>query len=180
MKEVFPNITWAEESKKAMTGTDWQKAEASSIRHTYIAIQNAELLIKTGEDPLKVLESVRGWLTRCLYSCNMENFKERPELRLPAANAAIPGSNPSCGCRTCNACFANDHVYFKMLHDTQPSAWAQAVAIDEMIRDLSQFGMMDECYVYGGCVPLTELARLGFPDLRSAQANECHSGHCFL
>lgn len=79
----------------------------------------------------------------------------------------------------CNACFANDAAYFKMLYENHPEAWLQAVAIDEEIRDLSQFGMMDECYVYGACVPLLELARLGFPELRK-QSEQCHSGHCFL
>lgn len=79
----------------------------------------------------------------------------------------------------CNGCFANDAAYFKMLYDTQPFAWEQAVNIDEEIRDLSQFGMNDECYVYGACVSLKELCRLGFPELRKP-SEICHSGHCFL
>jgi hypothetical protein len=92
----------------------------------------------------------------------------------------------------CSGCFANDAAYFKMLHDTCAFAWNQAVSIDEMIRDLSQFGMRDECYVYGACIPLTRLAELGFPDLRDREIAKqfnltaipniggCHSGHCFI
>jgi len=81
----------------------------------------------------------------------------------------------------CNGCFANDNAHFKMLHDNHhDTAWRQAVNIDEEIRDLSQFGMRDECFVYAGCIPLTELARLGFPKLERVQPAQCHSGHCFL
>ena len=79
----------------------------------------------------------------------------------------------------CNACFANDEAYFKKMYETQPESWAQAVAIDEAIRDLSQFGMEDECFVYAGCVPLTELAARGFPILSRKGGQNCHSGHCF-
>lgn len=79
----------------------------------------------------------------------------------------------------CSGCFANDAAYFKLLHDTAPEAWEQAVAVDEEIRDLSQFSMRDECYVYGACVSLRELAARGFPELRKPEET-CHTGHCFL
>lgn len=79
----------------------------------------------------------------------------------------------------CNACFANNSDYFKELHDNWPTAWAQAVAVDEEIRDLSQFGMRDECFVYAGCIPLKELALKGFPNLAKAE-KKCHTGHCFI
>lgn len=79
----------------------------------------------------------------------------------------------------CNACFANDAAYFKELHDSWPSAWEQAVNVDDEIRDLSQFGMRDQCFVYAGCISLRELARLGFPELKRPD-KKCHTGHCFL
>lgn len=81
----------------------------------------------------------------------------------------------------CSGCFANDAAYFKELHDNWPTAWAQAVAVDESIRDLSQFGMQDECYVHASCVPLTELAKAGFPEKKKKDDNQtCFTGHCFI
>lgn len=79
----------------------------------------------------------------------------------------------------CAGCFANDETYFKEMWEHRPQNWDQAVRIDEEIRDLSQFGMHDECYVYAGCIPLTELARLGFPKI-TKQTHKCHTGHCFI
>jgi hypothetical protein len=79
----------------------------------------------------------------------------------------------------CNACFANDANYFRMLYEKYPTtAWVQAVTVDDYVRDLSQFGMRDECYVYAGCISLRELQERGFPDLVKATAR-CHTGHCF-
>lgn len=73
--EVFPNITWEAEAHKVMAGSEWQRSDASSIRCFHAAIQLAEQDIKEGADPLKRLAVIRHWLTLCLYSCNMENFK---------------------------------------------------------------------------------------------------------
>lgn len=75
MSETFPNITWEAESAKPMTGTEWQKSGASSIRSFHAAIGLAGRDIQSGADPLQRLASIQQWLTLCLYSCNMENFK---------------------------------------------------------------------------------------------------------
>lgn len=85
----------------------------------------------------------------------------------------------------CSACFANDAAYFKEMYLDRPENWAQAVGVDDEIRDLRQFGIRDECFVYGGCVSLRELAYRGFPELRSNQQSDelaqgCHTGHCFV
>ncbi len=85
----------------------------------------------------------------------------------------------------CNACFANDEQYFKAMYENfidgiDKVSWLQAVAIDQEIRDLSQFGMRDECFVYAGCIPLTELAARGFPKLTGKKQEKCHTGHCFI
>lgn len=81
----------------------------------------------------------------------------------------------------CNACFANDVEHFQEMHNNRPNDWAQAVAVDEAIRDLSCVGVRDECYVSWTLIPLTELARLGFPDVDGErEAMQCHSGHCFV
>lgn len=79
----------------------------------------------------------------------------------------------------CAACFANDEEYFQEVYRKWPEHWAKAVKIDEAIRDLSQFGMRDKCFVYAGCIPLTELAAKGFPP-RPKAAKKCHTGHCFI
>lgn len=81
----------------------------------------------------------------------------------------------------CNACYANDVAYFKAMHDDRPSDWMQAVLIDEAIRDLTQIGVRDECYVSWTLIPLAELAARGFPEIDGEmEAMQCHSGHCFV
>lgn len=81
----------------------------------------------------------------------------------------------------CRACYANDVEYFRLMYERSQSEWQQAVLIDEAIRDLSQIGVTNECYVSWTLIPLTELARLGFPDIDGEkEAMACHSGHCFV
>lgn len=81
----------------------------------------------------------------------------------------------------CNACYANDVAYFHAMHDERPSDWEQAVLIDEAIRDLTQIGILDECYVSWALIPLAELAARDFPDIDGEmEAMACHSGHCFV
>lgn len=79
----------------------------------------------------------------------------------------------------CNACFANDVEYFKKMYHERPADWAQAVEVDEAIRDLSQFGMRDECYVSHTLIPLAELAERGFVVSDVEPELQCHSGYCF-
>jgi len=81
----------------------------------------------------------------------------------------------------CNACYANDVAHFREMYRMRYMDWEQAVRIDEEIRDLSCLGLHDECYVSWTLIPLTELARLGFPDIDGEkEAMACHSGHCFV
>ena len=80
----------------------------------------------------------------------------------------------------CNACFANDVSYFREMHARRRKDWAQAVAIDDAIRDLSCIGVEDECYVSWTLVPLRDLAKAGFPEIDGEKEQLCHSGHCFL
>jgi hypothetical protein len=83
----------------------------------------------------------------------------------------------------CNACFANDIATFKEMYLHRPYDWAQAVLIDELIRDLSCVGVDDECFVSSTLVPLQELADLNFglgPAIMEQDAEMCHSGHCFV
>ena len=77
MSEVFPNITWESESQKVLTGSEWQRGGASMIRSMEAAVELAERDIRAGGDPLKRMAVIRHWLTICLYSSNMENFKPK-------------------------------------------------------------------------------------------------------
>lgn len=80
----------------------------------------------------------------------------------------------------CNACFANDVAYFREMYERRPEDWQQAVAVDEIIRDLSCIGVRDECYVSWTLIPLVELAAAGFPNIDGEREELCHSGHCFV
>lgn len=82
----------------------------------------------------------------------------------------------------CNACFANDADLFREMYHERPQDWAQAVAVDEAVRDGRPFGVTDgECYVFQGCIPLTELAERGFRWGAADQRDyQCNNGHCFL
>lgn len=74
MKEVYPNITWGEESKKIFYADEFSKGEASMIRSFEAAIRLLEQSIRRGNDPLRALQNTREWLTKCLYSNNYNNF----------------------------------------------------------------------------------------------------------
>lgn len=84
----------------------------------------------------------------------------------------------------CNACYANDIAHFKKMHAERPDEfWGEAVAVDEVIRDLRCVGVTDECFVSSALIPLRELAQRGFilPSAIAEEADEkCHSGHCFV
>jgi hypothetical protein len=83
----------------------------------------------------------------------------------------------------CNACFANDFNYLKEMFLNRPNDWAQAILVDDAIRDLTCIGIRDECYVFSGCVSLRQLAEKQFNlDFNIVQeaAVRCHSGHCFV
>lgn len=80
----------------------------------------------------------------------------------------------------CSACYANDVPYFKEMHATRPDNWAQAVKIDDEIRDLRQFGVEDICYVSSTLLPLRVMAEMNFENLQDQDLIACHSGHCFV
>lgn len=46
------------------------------IRAAYSNLEWLEHRIKNGEDPVKVMQSGKQWLTDCLFSTNISNFKE--------------------------------------------------------------------------------------------------------
>lgn len=74
--EVYPNISWEKESQKLFTGSDFQKGAASTLRSVEAELQGMEAQLKAGVDPLALTARARVWLAQCLYSSNMENFKQ--------------------------------------------------------------------------------------------------------
>lgn len=79
----------------------------------------------------------------------------------------------------CNACFANGLDTFKEMHADRPDDWAQAVAVDEAVRDLSHCGVDNPVFVSSSCVPLAELAERGFDVGADTDELSCDSGYCF-
>lgn len=79
----------------------------------------------------------------------------------------------------CNACFANNVAYFKEMHDNRPGDWAQAVAVDNAIRDMTKFGVKYEAFVSKTLLPLEELAARNFQVEDADEEGGCHSGYCF-
>lgn len=83
----------------------------------------------------------------------------------------------------CNACFANGLDHYRDMYESRPDDWAQAVAVDEAVRDWSQIGVKYPVYVSKTLTPLRELAANDFnlPGRENAE-NEfsCDSGYCFL
>ncbi len=64
--------------------------------------------------------------------------------------------------------------------DNRPDDWYKAVAVDEAIRDLSQLGIRDECFVSRTLYPLAVLEMVDF-DIGDDKTREfrCNSGMCF-
>lgn len=81
----------------------------------------------------------------------------------------------------CNACPWHGLRSLKEMHDDRPSDWAQAVAVDESARDLTQISVRNPCYVSATLKPLTELAAMNFelPDAIENDLAQCNSGVCF-
>lgn len=83
----------------------------------------------------------------------------------------------------CNGCYANGTDYFKDMYENRPCDWAQAVAVDEAIRDMSSCGVNSDVYVHRSCIPLKQLPACGFNVGKTEAERErfaCTSGYCFL
>ena len=80
----------------------------------------------------------------------------------------------------CSACYANDVAHFREMYLERPENWAQAVNIDEEIRDLRCVGINDECFVSSTLIPLRVMAEMNFENLKDQELVACHSGHCFV
>jgi len=94
----------------------------------------------------------------------------------------------------CNACFSNGIATFKYMFLNRPEDWKQSVEIDEAIRDMSDVGVREKCYVSKTCLPLARLAELDFDTEKISVKMKvkgykvtmgdddnlsCDSGYCF-
>lgn len=79
----------------------------------------------------------------------------------------------------CNACFANSAEHFREMRRTRPADFAQAVKVDQEVRDLTQFGVRDIVFVCSSCIPLTELDREAIEGFEEEEFS-CDSGYCFV
>lgn len=85
----------------------------------------------------------------------------------------------------CNACFANGLDKFRWMYENDKAGWRQAVEFDNALRGPNGVpGVKGTCYVSRTCLPLEELAALGFElpkEYRSTKVDySCDSGFCFL
>lgn len=83
----------------------------------------------------------------------------------------------------CNACFANGLMTFSEMWNNRLDDWQQAINVDESIRDLSQVGIRQKCFVSKTKIPLKYLPTSVLPGILDGDIeNEysCDSGYCFL
>ena len=78
----------------------------------------------------------------------------------------------------CNACFANSASTYREMKRDRPQDFAQAVAVDEAIRDWSCIGIKDEVYISDLLIPVREIGDAESP--LEGEEWSCDSGHCFL
>jgi len=79
----------------------------------------------------------------------------------------------------CIGCYANDLDYFKLMSEERPDDFERACVLDACIRDMTQFGITDICYVSSSCIPLSDLRKIGFKAEDQKDILGCHSGYCF-
>jgi hypothetical protein len=82
----------------------------------------------------------------------------------------------------CNACFSNGLTFLEEMYYHRPSDWEQAVMVDDYIRDMSQLGIKDECFVSETLIPLRDLPGLNFKRDNQVffRKHRCNSGVCFV
>ena len=82
----------------------------------------------------------------------------------------------------CNACFANGTQTLRDMYTNRRNDWAQAVRVDEAVRDWTQIGINKPVYVSKTLIPLRELG-ISFENEDAENFENvysCDSGYCFL
>jgi len=124
----------------------------------------------------RVKESDRQYIT--LRYPLIEAGLDRPTIDNKYRDHGVPIPPPS----VCNGCFAHGLAAFSVMHRDEPEDFAQAVEVDEEVRDMRLFGFTNPVYVSDTLIPLRQLAEMGF-DLGDPWKNEehsCSSGVCFI
>lgn len=80
----------------------------------------------------------------------------------------------------CNACFANSPAFMADMRLKRPSDYAQALAVDSAIRDLSQIGVRDEVYILSNLMPVKDAVDSVNPSDYLDYSDVCESGYCFV
>lgn len=82
----------------------------------------------------------------------------------------------------CNACFANGLITLADMWTNRPDDWAQAIEVDEAIRDLSQVGVREKCFVSKTRMPLKDLPTAVLPGFFDDVEDDysCDSGFCMI
>jgi hypothetical protein len=80
----------------------------------------------------------------------------------------------------CNACFANGLERYKDMREHRPEDWQQALAVDDLVRDLSCIKIHDKVFVSAALRSLRELSSVDF-ELGGEDNDKysCDSGYCF-
>jgi len=81
----------------------------------------------------------------------------------------------------CNACFSNGVDTLRDMYDYRPADWHHAVRVDDAIRDMSDVGAKETCFVSKTMLSLRELAANDFKvDGNGMEGgHSCDSGYCF-
>lgn len=81
----------------------------------------------------------------------------------------------------CAACFSNGLSYYKELSEREPEHFSKAIEIDEVMRDLSCYGVRDTVFVSPTLLPLRDIAAKNFlMEDEDMTEHHCNSGVCFL
>lgn len=78
----------------------------------------------------------------------------------------------------CNACFANTPQMYRDMKKNRPHDYAQAVAIDEAVRDMTSCGVEEDVYVSKTRRPLSVIAGDEYEG-QQLDMFSCDSGYCF-
>ena len=117
--------------------------------------------------PRKYIEFVYPLIDLGMSNQDVLDWYEKNQLPIPLRSV-------------CNACFANGLNTFRDMHATSPEDWAQAVAVDDAVRDMTPIGVTDEVFVSETRIPLRVLAQEEFETGDDKeQGYSCDSGYCF-
>jgi hypothetical protein len=78
----------------------------------------------------------------------------------------------------CNACFANSPEMYRLMRRDRSQDFAQAVAVDAAVRDMTSCGVEEEVFVSKTLKPIGEIAADQYNG-EQMELFSCDSGYCF-